>query len=212
MSRDNREFYDEVLDENDDFFVIPALGSLVEDYVLIVSKRHVLSMCYLNEQEKKNLIDITNKLRMRLKERYDFFPIVFEHGASHSDMNRSACCVIHAHVHVVPIRLSCQEEMCSALEISEIAGFEALYKLGKDKPYISFLDNTEKMFFRDVSGAAMLSQIIRQWIARDLGTTRWDWRLHHFEKNIRATIDEFTEKKQQFKYFNAEKLRDISNH
>ena len=208
-----REVSDTVLYENDNFFVIPTLGCLVKNYILIVSKRHEYSMCSLNEYEKKDLNDLTNKFRMLLKEKHGFFPIVFEHGASRLDMNRnawnrSACCVLHAHIHLVPLKLNCQVEMCSTLELSEISGFEELQVLGKDKHYLSFLDNSGKTFFRDASGTVLPTQIIRQWIAKDIETASWDWRQHPFEENIIATIDELKyliknnnlKKNQKFKY------------
>ena len=42
-----------ILEETTYFYVIPAVGSLVVGYVLILCKRHIYSMAELNNKEQK---------------------------------------------------------------------------------------------------------------------------------------------------------------
>ena len=107
---------DTILYENENFFVVPALGCFVENYIMIVAKRHICSMAYLNQEEKKDLETLINEFRKILKEKYGFYPVVFEHGASNNDTNKSACCILHAHLHIVPHKL----RTCSHRRLSNV--------------------------------------------------------------------------------------------
>ena len=44
---DKSMYYNTILEETNNFFVIPTKGSLVDGYVLIVSKKHYLNMIEL---------------------------------------------------------------------------------------------------------------------------------------------------------------------
>ena len=46
------------------------------------------------------------------------------------------------------------------------------------------------MFFRDASDTVLPSQLIRKWIAKDIGSECWDWRQYPFVENIIAIIDD----------------------
>ncbi|MBQ3418184.1 MAG: nucleoside 2-deoxyribosyltransferase [Ruminococcus sp.] len=184
-----KDIADKILYESKSFYVIPALGCLIKNYIMIVSKRHINSMCYLSTDESNELIEIINKFRSMFKEKYGFYPIVFEHGASITDANRSACCVMHAHIHIVPYVISRQEEMIESLRMNDVDDFGELFSLGYDKPYILFINNQGELYFKDCKNDALPSQIIRKWIAADMGTPDvWDWRTNAFEKNIESTV------------------------
>ena len=49
---DNSKVENTIIDESDNFFVLPSIGSLVDGYLLIVSKRHINSMAELMENER----------------------------------------------------------------------------------------------------------------------------------------------------------------
>jgi len=182
---------DTVLYESTYFFVIPALGCIVRDYIMIVSKRHVNSMCYLNAVEKADLENLVNEFRTIFKEKYQFYPIVFEHGASDCDTNKSACCVLHAHIHIVPIKINRQNEMIKNLGLIKTDGYVKFYKEAYNKPYVFFMDNSGAIFYRDIVDTSIPSQVFRKWIAKDIGESdKWDWRIYPFDENVIATIDD----------------------
>lgn len=182
---------DKILYESKYFYVIPALGCLVSNYIMIISKRHLTSMCYLKSSEKKELVDIINKFRIIFKEKYGFYPIIFEHGASTTETNRSSCCIVHAHIHIVPYIINCQAEMIERLNMSAINDFSELFNIGKNKPYIFFMDNQGALYYKSCLEDVVPSQIIRKWIAKDMGTPDvWDWRNNTFDDNIEKTVHE----------------------
>ncbi|MCL2065536.1 MAG: nucleoside 2-deoxyribosyltransferase [Candidatus Cloacimonetes bacterium] len=184
------EIQDTVLYEDEHFYVITTLGCMVKGYIMIVSKKHINSMCYLTAVEWENLELLINYFREQLKMIYGIYPVIFEHGASYVDTNKSACCVLHAHIHIVPFKLSTQEKMVTSLEMKKLENFKNLFSAGTDRPYVFFMDNDKNLFFHDASDTVLPSQLIRKWIAKDIGSECWDWRQYPFVENIIATIDD----------------------
>ena len=146
-------------------------------------------MCYLNESEKEDLEALLEKYRAIAKETYGFYPIIFEHGSSNMDSDKSAGSVRHAHVHVVPIKLKNQLDMVESLKLEKVDSFSEFYSSAFDKPYIFFMDNAKNFYLRNIVDVKFPSQTMRRWIAEDVGRKdQWDWRKHFFEENIQATI------------------------
>jgi len=183
--------YDKPLDETSHFYVVPVLGCLVKGYIMIVSKQHVNSMCYLEKPEKEELKALLEKYRDILKEIYGFYPVVFEHGSSNADSDMSAGSVRHAHMHMVPIKLGNQNEMIESLRLEKIVDLSKFFSSVFDKPYIFFMDNARNTYLHNIIDITFPSQTIRRWIAKDIGLEdQWDWRKDFFEENIITTIDE----------------------
>ncbi|MCL2051472.1 MAG: hypothetical protein FWG91_07085 [Lachnospiraceae bacterium] len=180
---------DTVLFENQNFYVITSIGCLVKDYLMIVSKRHIVSMCYLNKNEKKDFQCLVNKLKKVLFDIHQFYPIIFEHGGVNHDINRSACCIMHAHVHIVPHVLTNEKEMIDKLSLMQISSYADLFADMYEKPYLFFSNNYGDMYLRDVIDIVP-SQIIRKWIAHDIGINeKWDWKEYPFDENIISTVE-----------------------
>jgi diadenosine tetraphosphate (Ap4A) HIT family hydrolase len=88
-----------IIFETDNFRVIPTLGQLFENSLLIISKAHVETMAELSEKYLTELEDLYSRIRNKLSV---FGNIVgFEHGA-YSE-NRGGCGIYHAHLHIVPL-------------------------------------------------------------------------------------------------------------
>lgn len=182
---------DTILYEDESFFIVPALGCLVKNYIMIVSKRHVLSMCCLDDREQADLTALLNRVRSMLKEKYGFYPLVFEHGAADGSENKGACCVLHAHLHIVPYRIGRQAEMIDSLKLEQRNGFVDFFSSGQGNPYLFFMDNAGMLYHRNLTDTALPGQVIRKWIAADIGRpAEWDWKYHPFRKNIEDTVDE----------------------
>ena len=48
---DKSKIYNTILDESKYFYITPTLGSLVDGYILIISKSHINSMSLLTKEE-----------------------------------------------------------------------------------------------------------------------------------------------------------------
>ena len=92
-----------IIYESDNFVSIVDLGSIVEGYVLLISKRHINSMGELNESEYSDFISIKSKIISDLEKIYSKKCICFEHGSGLKNHENAGSSVQHAHFHIVAI-------------------------------------------------------------------------------------------------------------
>jgi hypothetical protein len=92
--------WDEVLFDSMSYVVTPSLGSFIEGWTLIISKRHVTSMSQLSLSEIRELNSLIPEIRKRVEQAYGP-TIVFEHGPLTAG-TEFGCGIDHAHLHVVP--------------------------------------------------------------------------------------------------------------
>ena len=76
---DKTKLVNTILDETNYFYITPSLGSLIEGYILITTKRHVNSMSELTIDEMEEYKILIKKYREVFKKIYQKYPIVFEH-------------------------------------------------------------------------------------------------------------------------------------
>jgi diadenosine tetraphosphate (Ap4A) HIT family hydrolase len=91
---------DYVVHETDHFVVMPCIGALTDWYLLIVSKRHTLSVGWLNEAERADLRALIPVVTDLIRERSGLDSLVFEHG-SFDFRDKGGACYDHTHIHVV---------------------------------------------------------------------------------------------------------------
>jgi len=100
--KSGRQPWNEPLIETQNFVVIPSLGALVEGWVLVVPKKHQISMGALPIELRAEAEEIERQTRAVLRNRYEKPVVVFEHGPS-AENHGTGCGVDHAHLHLVPI-------------------------------------------------------------------------------------------------------------
>ena len=172
-----------VLDETDNFIVIPALGDFVGGYVLIVSKRHLYNMNELSDLEKEEYWTLIQKYRDIFFNIYGKYPIVFEHGSTKD--NESLSSVVHAHTHVVNYNF---HDECDFIDQLNLKCIDSLYDVSYDKSYIFYLSGDNLMYVS--YDYPVISQLVRVLIARDMGIDeQYNWKLHEYQENILNTID-----------------------
>ena len=49
---DKSKLENTIIDESDNFVVLPTIGALVDGYLMIISKKHINSMSELEEKER----------------------------------------------------------------------------------------------------------------------------------------------------------------
>ena len=98
---DHSKIENTIIEETNNFYIVPTLGSLVDGYVLIVTKRHINSMSELNDIELNEYQNIITKYQNVFKKIYNKTPIVFEHGTPNQNSEIKANSVTHAHTHIV---------------------------------------------------------------------------------------------------------------
>ena len=184
---DNSKVENTIIDETDNFFVLPSIGSLIDGYLLIVSKRHINSMAELMENEKIEYEFLIKKYRNLFKNTYNKFPIIFEHGCPVEDSDMKANSIVHAHTHIVNHKLIDENTIIKKLNFNRI---DNLSYMSKEKNYIMYINPRNICYL--TNQFEPVSQMMRKIIAKDLGyETKFDWKKEMFIENINSTIKKF---------------------
>lgn len=187
----SRDFWNQPLHETSNFSVVPSLGSLIEGWVLIVPKRHVICMGELPDQLWDEMTDLKTTIAAALIERYGEV-CAFEHGP-HGPNREVGCGVDHAHLHLVPI--STKIDLAKAAESFLPAGTawsaatmndcRAAFSQRKDYLYVE-----QQAAGRIATGTALGGQIFRKAIAAQLGIPgEFNWREYPRLGIVRETVE-----------------------
>ena len=177
---DSSKIENTVIYEGKYFYVLPSVGSLVDGYILIVSKRHVKSSVCLNKFEMNEYKYLISKYQNIFKNIYGKTPIIFEHGTYNS---YSASSVVHAHTHIVNINFSDEKNILKKYNFFKINDFDLIKK---DRNYVKYINGENIYVSYDFP---LISQFMRILIAKEVGiSNKFDWRKERFDSNIISTI------------------------
>ena len=177
-----------ILEETTYFYVIPAVGSLVVGYVLILCKRHIYSMAELNNKEQKEYENLIEKYRNIFKNIYKKYPIVFEHGSPNIENKTKANSIDHAHTHIVNYQYKNEEKIIKNLNFNPIG---ELTQLTKKQNYILYI-NPNKVIYMTTNFPS-ISQLMRLVMAKELKIeSKYKWQKETFKENIEQTIIDIT--------------------
>lgn len=160
--------------ETDNFVVFPGLGPIVEGYLLIASKDHYMGLGNVPTELYSELESVQTKVRSILTQNYTP-PLFFEHGPV-SRMNKGGCCIEHAHLHALPVKVDITSELTHSFHHSIITSYDALKtQFQKGVPYFFYETNTGERHLFAVQ-ESVPSQYIRKLIAQKVGKPeRADW-------------------------------------
>jgi diadenosine tetraphosphate (Ap4A) HIT family hydrolase len=185
ISNGNKEsqIEDTLLYENKHFVVIPAAGPLFSGHILIVSKKHYISVAQMPLEAIEDCISLMNHIQ---NQSHSILPnlIFSEHGAC-SENERGGSCVIHAHVQCIPIlnnqALNNIDKFVQEVSISNFSEIQQL-----DRPYLYINTGDTSKFYISES---VPSQLIRKIIYANNGRTDWDWRADKKLDMVKKTIE-----------------------
>lgn len=186
----------QVIEETPHHVLLPDIGPLVEDHLLVVSKSHVSSYASLPEEgHAADYESLVGRVIGKMEELHPGYKaITFEHGVGFVDGQLIRCggCgrTDHAHLHVLPVF----KEECTylfqdlALHIKTAIGFQSVrlekpYNIGclrsatGDYPYLMIGDSIEGMAFIQNDSHIIPSQYIRQWLGERLGIEHHNWKI-----------------------------------
>ncbi len=176
-----------IIEETDNFIIVPSKGSLVVGYLLILPKIHITSINELTDLQKKELISLIKKYRNHFYTKFNNYPIIFEHGTSRQDSNSSSS-ITHAHLHIVNHNFINESKIINQLKFEQVN--ENLFFKDMNKSYISYISPDFNFYITyDFKG---VSQQMRIYIAEDLNIQdKYNWKISNFENNIIETIKLF---------------------
>lgn len=174
-----------IIEETDNFLIVPTKGALVVGYLLVVPKQHVTSMNELKDFQKQELLNIIKKYREKFYAIFGKHPIVFEHGTSRNDSKNSASSITHAHYHIVNHNFKNESKIINQLKLRNVD--EISFYKNNEKSYISYISSDFKFYITyNFEGK---SQQMRIFIAEDLSIeNEYNWKISNFENNIIETV------------------------
>ena len=180
-----------ILRENRGAAVMPSVGALVPGHVLVCPKTHVRSLATAPSwcvDELDALVEQT--IRVVAQQTGD--PIhAFEHGSARFG-SRIACSVEHAHLHVVPARVSVSDRLHELAEWRPIdCSHDSLVRAVGAREYLLYRDPAGARLVSIAPAEGFPSQLMRRVFADALGISRWNWREDPARDSVRSTVDIF---------------------
>lgn len=164
--------------------VVPSIGALVEGWVLVFPKKHVLSLSQLDQAGWSDFASLVEQAKKIVVAEYGNV-VMFEHGSA-GEGRLAACGVDHAHLHIVPIEIELRSEI-DALADEEGYDWEPVGSR------VGVRDSADYIYIHDSTGrwvayrAWLPGQVVRRAIARSLGLEEWDWKKNARMANVQAT-------------------------
>lgn len=183
---DQTKIENTIIEETKNFYVIPALGAIVEGYVIIISKSHYLTMVSLPSDLRSEYEDILARYRGIFKDIYGDYPMIFEHGTNNTNAKK-ANSVEHAHVHIVNHRFKDELAIINSLNFNKNLAERT------DCNYIKYINNEGISYITyNFEG---ISQQMRILIAKDLNISdKYNWKTEPFYDNIKKTIEKLKQR------------------
>jgi len=161
------EFGRRILNESDNFIVLPCLGQFIEGYLLIISKKHYQSMSQIPHALFSELDEVLERVKRVLQSNYgkSFF---FEHGDVCNE-KKAGSCIDHAHIHVIPVKSNILEYLSYSFSHQEITALtEIKNQYRKKAPYFFLQQHNDKRYVFKIK-QQVPSQFIRRIITLEMG-------------------------------------------
>ena len=194
-----------ILAETDDFVVFPTTGGFVENYQLIVPKKHI--NCF-GELSKEQLIELKSIILWQQEINRKYFnsnSSMFEHGALHPS-NKNGKSITHAHLHIFPNNISLLDEIMKYnFNIQQIGDIEELILLcQKYDNYLYYSDIDGKNYI--ITHEGISSQFLRMLLAKTQNIEIWNWRDYPLIEAIENNLGFYKEKSLIYTNYNFIKI------
>ena len=175
--------------------LIPGPGSLSAGYMILAPRGHYLRFAELGVKSLREAQMIMQVATEALAELGPY--VIFEHGSG-SRADRGSACVVHAHLHLLPVPdpERVHAELEGRFDSTDLSGLAGISSLRCEEPYL-FVSSPEKR--AAYHGAAMESQLIRKLAASQLGIDEeWNWRTHPRREQFLETLARFVQRRDVF--------------
>lgn len=162
---------------------------LVPGHVVVVPVEYVLSLAAARPAAIAEVEPVVARLRSILGELYGDDFLVVEHGSS-LDMPARSACVLHAHLHVLPVSFDFSDDLrsrnVSIVEASDVT--DALSRAPRTHPYLLWGNESWTRFAPLTATSDVPRQYARELIARHLEIEAWDWNAFPVKPLLRQTV------------------------
>ena len=174
--------------ETETFFILPTLGCLVVNYLLIVPKKHLSCFGQLSAEQFLELAYIEKKIRDINEREFGSPTILFEHGTSIIG-TLFGNSIEHAHLHILPYKNDFLTEIAyRGFKLKTINSITHLPEVVKQaQTYLYYSPPSRDSFV--VLDEEVPSQFFRTILSKSIGLAdEWNWRNHIHEINIEKTM------------------------
>lgn len=177
-----------IIYESDNFYVTNELGSLVQGFLMIVPKAHILSVAQFPQHYYAEYAEVCADVERILKSAFGEKKIVafFEHGSGPSGMSAHEKSIVHAHTHVV-IDHPIQKKYLEMIKMQPIEDIS----IAADTHYFSYQEGTYGQLLICMDPEVYVQrQFPRQVIAEQIGLApgQYNWRNVEFSENVKASL------------------------
>ncbi len=179
--------YDKPLLRQSGFVVVPALGHIVEGYVLIVSEQHVPCMGALPAHMWADFGEVKRRIRSLMGA--ECGPMMFfEHG-SVSDQRLAGNSVVHAHTHACPAVAGFIDVVRDNLPMEQVEpGLFSQTSYLEQQPYLLIEDEVGRCYGSHPP-RGLPSQYLRRLLSSHVGLVgQWDWQRFPHQERAEATL------------------------
>ena len=134
-----------ILYEDDLIIIVPAKGSPVEGYLMIIVKRHINGFAELTSNEIRHVENIINKIKLIYKKHFNIDSILLEHGSTKDGRHPQS--IVHAHLHLIPFNFKeeIEKELIRDLQLRPMKSFENI-KINENLDYWLYCDPKGKFY------------------------------------------------------------------
>jgi diadenosine tetraphosphate (Ap4A) HIT family hydrolase len=163
-----------VVYEDEDFVVMPPLGQFIAGGLLLLTRRHILSLACLPSALFERLEALVRAISRAVIDRWGVPPLVFEHGPA-PERGKGLCCVDHAHFNIFPAQIQVHPRLADRMHIP-VGPLSELMRLRRAEfGYLFVQENDGARHAYD--GQNVPTQLVRRIISAQLGLPeRWHWR------------------------------------
>jgi XTP/dITP diphosphohydrolase len=163
-----------VVYEDEHFVVMPPLGQFIEGGLLLLTRRHILSLACLPPALFEHLERLLKAVSRALIQQWGAPPLVFEHGPA-PQRGKGVCCVDHAHFNIFPAKVQVHPHLAKRMHVP-VGSLSELARLRRAEfGYLFVQENDGARHAYD--GENVPTQLVRRIICSQLGLPdRWHWR------------------------------------
>ena len=165
-----------IIAETRTFLIFPTVGGFVDNYQLIVPRKHINCFGELTNNEWQELNLIIDWQKWINKHYFGSSTSMFEHGALLPN-NESGKSIVHAHLHIFPnnqtLFTALKKYKFTIQEIPDITNLAKICRINETYLYYRDIDGKDYVII-DESG--LPSQFLRKVLADSLGLSTWNWR------------------------------------
>lgn len=181
----------DIVDVKGNQMSLASYGALVDGWVLVAPRAHVLALADLDHERWDDFEDFAAETASMVRDVYGVRPVLFEHGPSRSG-RQAGCGVDHAHLHVVPLRVDLRAAIATLEGPSRAAWLPSPHRPHRvgELDYLWIADESGT-YIRHTEEAS--SQVVRRALARHLGEKTWDWKQDHRLDRVNRTMRALTQ-------------------